>query len=172
MRNFLPLLVSLCFLPVSSLSGQNYELSPTGIGLTGGLSQQNGLSLRHSIGEPVIDTWTIQASELRQGFQQAVNGVTTSLDQFPELAEFLQLYPQPARESLTASWNGKEILAGTVSWFDLSGRQIHEMTQQLYLLPGEIRSIDLGTLAPGTYVMTLNGEKGLQLGSWPVIRLP
>lgn len=173
MRTFFSILiVSLFFVPHHSLLGQTYELSPTGIGLTGGMSTQNGLELRQSIGEPVIETWTIQASELRQGFQQSVNGTTTALDQFPELSESLLIYPQPAREQLTTAWNGQEVLAGTVTWFDLSGRQIQEMTQPLYLLPGETRQIDLHSLAPGTYLMILNGEKGLQLGSWPVIRLP
>lgn len=166
--------LSLGLLMVFSLSGlaQTYQLAPVGIGLSGGELQTGNASIQHSIGEPMIDTWQLSANELRQGFQQSVEGYVTSLES-EKYFSHLSTYPQPAREQLTLAWDGADPLILRLSWWDISGRAIEKApVRAIYLLPGEKTNLSLAQFLPGTYLLLAEDENGTRLSAWPVIKLP
>lgn len=162
------LLMAFC-LPANA---QTYDLAPIGIGLSGGESVSGNQQLQYSIGETMTQAWELSANELRQGFQQSIEGYVTSLT---SQAYFRQLrtYPQPAREQLTLAWDGADPLIMRLSWWDISGRAIENApAQPIYLLPGEKLDLSLLHLSPGTYLLLAEDENGTRLSAWPVIKLP
>ena len=172
MKYFPTFILALLITALSSPAlGQQTSSGPEGIGLSGGLEESATYTLRHSIGEPVIGTWTIHASELRQGFQQSISLSTTAVSAEARFQE-LKIYPQPVRDFVTLDWTGKELLAGVIHFYEMNGREMTELTHSLYLLPDERKRISTQTLPPGTYFLILTGEGGKQEGTWPLIRLP
>lgn len=173
MRYYQPLLLTLLFagFPLMILA-QTTHTSPVGIGLSGGTVDVGDHVLRYSVGEPVISTWTIQAGELKQGFQQATLSPLTSVSYGASSLHRVVVYPQPVKDLLTLDWQGKEVFAGALHWHDLNGREITGMTQAVYLLPGETRNISVTRLPAGPYLLIITGDQGVPVGSWKVIRLP
>lgn len=162
--------LSLAFCQITE--AQTYSLEPIGIGLSGGITESSTGQLQHSIGEPMTDTWQLSASELRQGFQQIVEGFVTSVES-EKFFNQLRTYPQPAREALTLAWDGTTPLIMRLSWWDISGRAIENTpVKAIYLLPGEKTVLPLGHLTPGTYLLLAEDENGTRLSAWPVVKLP
>lgn len=165
---FFGLIMTFCI----SVSAQTYELAPVGIGLSGGEVQAERARLQYSLGEPMTETWQLSASELRQGFQQSVEGYVTSLVSEQYFSQ-LRTYPQPAREQLTLAWEGSTPLIMRLSWWDVSGKSIDKVpVETVYLLPGEKTTLPLEQLSPGTYLLLAKDAHGVRLGAWPVIKLP
>lgn len=164
--------ICLCLFFSTTLQAQVYDLAPVGVGLSGGQLESANHQLRHSIGEPLTDTWSISAAELRQGFQQSAQSFVTSLTSQESLQD-LRTYPQPAREQLTLDWTGSSPLIMRLSWWDISGRVVeNQPSQVIYLLPGEKIVLSLQHLVPGTYLLLAKDENDSRLGAWPVIKLP
>lgn len=164
----LGLMMSFCL----STMAQTYELTPVGMGLSGGELQTEHAILQHSIGEPMTETWQISAHELRQGFQQSVEGYVTSIASEKYFSQ-LHTYPQPAQEQLTIAWEGTNPLILRLSWWDISGKSVENSSvQAIYLLPGEKTQLSLQDLAAGTYLLLAEDENGTRLSAWPVIKLP
>ncbi len=155
-----------------STMAQTYELTPVGIGLSGGELQTGNATLQHSIGEPMTETWQLSASELRQGFQQSVEGYVTSAESEKYFSQ-LRTYPQPAQDQLTVAWDGATPLIMRLSWWDISGKSVENSSiQAIYLLPGEKTQLSLQHLTAGTYLLLAEDENGTRLSAWPVVKLP
>ena len=169
-QNTIWMLLVLC---MSHVHGQSFDQAPVGIGLSGGeLASPGGMTLRSSVGEPMTEVWQISAYELRQGFQQTVQGAITSVEG-EQLHTYFSTFPQPAGEELHIRWGGRQPMVVKLAWWDISGRRISGMDREVFsFLPGETVTIGLEHLIPGTYLLKATGEGGQQIAVWPVIRLP
>lgn len=114
-------------------------------------------SLSWSLGEIVTSTETNAPNTLTQGFQQ-VDRSNVSVDEL--FQEHISVYPVPFQTSITISYEALD------ESFDIlvyaSNGQLAYSTPAINAISGNL-SLDLSSLEPGIYVLTLenqaNGEQ-------------
>ncbi|WP_160164082.1 choice-of-anchor B family protein [Nafulsella turpanensis] len=91
-------------------------------------------------------------------FTQTISPITGIEDK--ELAEKLEIYPNPAKETLHISYRNSPAKVNAISLYSLSGQRL--LHQQLKASQdGEAHQIDVSKLAKGVYYLKLTSEKGI-----------
>ncbi len=139
------------------LQAQSIERSV--IGSTGGYAETATVSVSSTVGETVISTVSNGTIILTQGFQQPSDQDITSVRQ-PELALGYKVYPNPTSETLFIELNSPQAVSLDLALFDIQGRAVGGLGENL-TVQGEVkRSWDLSQLSEGSYVLRVIEQGG------------
>ena len=152
------------FLSLSSGWVQSQSLSPEVIATAGEHFATANAQLSWTLGEPVIETYTGDKSQLTQGFHQTqltVVAVNEPVAAFPVL-----LYPNPTTALLTVEAPESPQAFG-LELLDGSGRLLHRLPAAA---PAAPRTLDLSGYAPGLYLLQLRSGDGRSIQSFKIIK--
>lgn len=137
------------------------SLSPQVIASSGTTFTSASSQLEFTIGEPLTATLTSGGNTVTQGFHQPNIQVSSIENNNSEYS--FTLYPNPAEEFVTVESNKEKDMQ--VHVFDANGKAIliSNVFQQKI-------TIDLQTLAAGTYLLRITTKDGLPLHSYRVIK--
>lgn len=151
--NKLTIFFSLIFC-LAFIQGNTQSLSRSVISAAGSSNEQ----LSFTVGETVIATGSGPSIILTQGFQQPDRLFPDFVHPLGRETTF-ELYPNPAKQSLTLELNTSMAFKLLISFTDMRGRSV--LKEQSLLVQNQTATdFDVSTLASGAYVMILRLEDG------------
>lgn len=85
--------------------------------------------------------------------------LTTATDN-PELFEEISLTPNPASHYLQLEYKGETVLKADIQVFDTHGKMIMKLKNENIGGPGNGKTIDVGNLPAGVYILLIDTEQG------------
>jgi hypothetical protein len=127
------------------------SVSPQVVATAGNYSENGGISISWTLGEPVIETAVATDVTLTQGFQQPdYNVVLVEHVSSPELD--VNVFPNPTTGMLNIQWTGSTDANATIQLFDISGKQI--INQQV-VTGNSTGTVNISELANATYILKI-----------------
>ena len=150
------------------LCGQRLERHV--IGTAGFATQNTGLQLSFTVGEPIAGGHQTQGLQLRHGFQQAILSTITGVDA-PGDDWMITAYPNPLDAALYLQATAPD--AHTLSWeiFDLKGRYVFA-TRPFEGDASSRQQIDIGHLAAGIYFLVFKTREGRAVKTIKLLKYP
>jgi hypothetical protein len=132
------------------------SVAPTVIASSGGYSEQPGVSLSWTLGEPVTETFTVPSNILTQGFQQS-NYNIVAIEETPLPGFSINAYPNPTSDQICIDWKVPENSEMLIELYDLLGHKLVSKS-----LPGSASKVqlDMKNLAAATYVLSASTTDG------------
>jgi hypothetical protein len=133
---------------------------------TAGMSAENaGYQLSWTVGEPVVETFTSDASTLTQGFQQSKLTVT-AIEQLT-IGEFeLKVYPNPFNDEISIeTLKNEQSLEINLVLYDVTGKLLLQSK-----ISNQIEKIALQHYPSGNYLLQFFSEKMIPLQTFKVVK--
>lgn len=115
------LLLILFVFSVTGLLAQS--VSPQVIATAGNYSENGGVSLSWTLGEPVIETATGTDVILTQGFQQPDYNIVV-VEHIPASSLDVNVFPNPTSGNLNIEWTGTAQTPAVISLYDMNGKEL------------------------------------------------
>lgn len=115
------LLLILFVFSVTGLFAQS--VSPQVIATAGNYSENGGISLSWTLGEPVIETATGTGVILTQGFQQPDYNIVV-VEHIPASNLDVNVFPNPTSGNLQIEWTGSIQTPAVISLYDMNGKEL------------------------------------------------
>ncbi|HRD52617.1 MAG TPA: T9SS type A sorting domain-containing protein [Flavobacteriales bacterium] len=157
-------IVSCSFGTVSGQSVERAALASGGASLIG-----PSLQLHQTIGQAVFTTLSAPGLSLTQGFQQPYEDFTTGVDERVGQDEGLMVFPNPTNDILHVHGSASRVPL-TAHLVDAAGRSCPVGMLHAPDADGEM-TLDLASLAAGTYLLRLQDSSGALVGTCRVIKL-
>lgn len=146
--NRISLILPLLFLFTLSLSAQEV------VATAGNEFTASNQTLSWTMGEVVIETFTVENAAINQGFHQSVI-IITNIDTEIHFPIEIEVYPNPTSSTLTVSYSAEVAERVTYMVYNLSGNC---MTAGVIL--NSKTELDFSSYAPGVYILRLIDSKG------------
>jgi hypothetical protein len=146
--------LSILFLLVlNSLGLFCQSANPEVLASSGGSSDKNGISASWTVGETIINEFSIPGYLLSQGFQQGILSFATEIEDLPEEIS-ITAYPNPVLSSLTLKIVNQ---SGSYHWsvrvYDVKGEVvIQNETEEV------TTEINFTSLPPGAYLVRISHQ--------------
>ena len=122
---------------------------------SGAGSTKNAFYVNHTIGQPVIHTFSSQSNFLSQGFQQGDLNTTTALYEWEDQSLELTYFPNPAIDFFQMDYETLPAENNFLEVYNLQG--ILCLKQSIPIRSGS-GQIKLNILPAGTYILQLKNE--------------
>lgn len=158
-------LISILFVKIS----QAQSISNQVIGTTGNFSFASGVSLSATAGETFIETFSSGNNILTQGFQQPNdNGV--GIIELKENNFSVKIFPNPTSDFLTIQYHSDNREEFSVSLYDLLGRKLNLIKNQIQNGNEFSISFQLKQLPSACYFLTIENVNGETKKTFPIIK--
>lgn len=146
MKNVITIFLVVTSLGLGSISyGQEQRI----IGAAGEFTQAAGNTVSWTIGEVVIETFQVTANHLTQGFHQS-DLYVVSIEDYGDLD--IQVYPNPARESVNISSD----VETQMSVYNSQGKLI-----EVRDINDNLTTMDVSHLSRGTYMLVFEANNAI-----------
>ena len=148
------------FLMGSTVFGQTIQNSV--ISSAGGSSSTSNVKMDYTLGETVIETFSVGGNTLTQGFHQT-NLTLVAIENVELFAE-ISIYPNPTSEfvniDIPANYKLMEI-----SMFDVTGKLLKTQANASGLV-----TLDVNNLATGTYYLQVINPKNKEFKTFKLVK--
>jgi hypothetical protein len=124
----------------------------------GGTSSEKGFSVSWTVGEAIINQFSIPGYTLSQGFQKGYLSVVTQSQNLPDEIN-ITAYPNPVLNSLTIKIvNSSGPAHWSVNVYDYKGEvAIQQETEK------DLTEVNLSSLPPGAYLVKIAHQAGFKI---------
>jgi hypothetical protein len=125
---------------------------------SGGSSDEKGISVSWTVGEPIINQFAIPGYTLSQGFQKGYLSVVTQSQNLPDEIN-ITAYPNPVLNSLTIKIVNS---SGPAHWwvnvYDYKGEVVIQQETEM-----DLTEVNLASLPPGAYLVKIAHQAGFKI---------
>ena len=125
---------------------------------SGQVFTNESIDLSWSLGEISISTYETNELILTQGFQQT--GIYTTPTLNPEIFYDINLYPNPARDLMTMTFDQSKNIFKSYNILDMHGK-----TWDQGIIFSDEQNINIQKLPTGLYILSVIGENGKNLSN-------
>lgn len=145
--------------------GYGQSVSPEVTASAGEHFTGTNAQLSWTIGELMVETYTMGSNQLTQGFHQT-NLIVTAVGDFADSFQ-VSVFPNPTIDVLNVTWS--EISGPlTLSLYDATGKPL---LQQQALDQTMSKMVDLSTYAAGSYYLHLSNQESKTIKTFKILKV-